>query len=547
MKRVQSRAAALARLCWAFLVLSLLLNINYPAKPFVSWATLLPSSDVWLLLIVLAIAARWGRHFVTWTTSMVWALFLALRLIRIGDSAVPMFLNRPFNLYIDSGYLFGLYDLLKTSSRQGDFLWFVSIGAAVALLVAGLSWRAFRIAGQAVADTLIRRGFLGLSACLLAGAVLWRLTEGEEQKKLAPPALRRLGQEILFISQVAEQQRAFADRLQQSVRERAALPSSLNRLQGADVLLFLVESYGRTVFSQPYYRQAMAATMQRLAAVLDRQGLAAVSSYLTASTYGGSSWLTHGTLESGLRVADDLEYTALLRSALPPLAAYFKQAGYRTVSVMPGTRFAFPEGAYFGYEQVYYAWHFDYRGPAFGWSPMPDQFVLDWVRRREFGKGGEAGDRQRPRFVRYVLISSHAAFNRQPPFVADWDAIGDGRLYGELAAVTYPIAWPDLSHAGEAYLRALDYEFEVLGSYLARYLRPGSLVIIMGDHQPNRQLTGEDEPWSVPVHIISGNPSLLEPFRQRGYTPGLTPDQAPPHAGMETFLAGFLADFSDRP
>lgn len=537
MKRTPSLASELTQCFVALLVLSLLININYPAKPLASWPALLPSIDVWLLFVGLAIVACWRRRVMVWPTLMAWGLFLGLRLIRIGDSAVPMFLNRPFNLYIDSGYLFGLYDLLKTSSRRGDFLWFAVGGAAVALLGAVLSWRAFRTAAKVFANNFIRRAFLGLSACLLAAALIWGRTGGSEWEKVAPSALLRLGQEILFITQVAGQQRAFADRLQQRVR--VAAPASLNRLQGADVLLFLVESYGRTVFSRPQYRQAMAGVMTRLAAVLDRQGMAAVSSYLTAPTYGGSSWLSHGTLESGLRVADDLEYTALLRSALPPLAAYFRQAGYRTVSVMPGTRFAFPEGAYFGYEQVYYAWHFNYRGPAFGWSPMPDQFVLDWVRRREFG------DRAQPRFARYVLISSHAAFNSQPPFVADWDAIGDGGLYGELTPVSYPIAWPDLSNAGEAYLRALDYEFEVLGSYLAHYLRPGSLVIIMGDHQPNRQLTGDNEPWSVPVHVISGNLRLLEPFRRRGYTPGLTPGQALPHAGMETFLTGFLEDFSE--
>jgi hypothetical protein len=65
----------------------------------------------------------------------------------------------------------------------------------------------------------------------------------------------------------------------------------------------------------------------------------------------------------------------------------------------------------------------------------------------------------------------------------------------------------------------------------------------MGDHQPNLQLTGEGEPWSVPVHVISGNPRLLEPFRKRGYTSGLIPAQPLPHAGMETFLPTFLRDF----
>ena len=109
--------------------------------------------------------------------------------------------------------------------------------------------------------------------------------------------------------------------------------------------------------------------------------------------------------------------------------------------------------------------------------------------------------------------------------------------------VMYPIEWPNLKNAGEAYLRSLDYEFETLGNYLAQYVTADTLIIILGDHQPNLQLTGPGEPWSVPVHVISRNARLLTPFRERGYTAGLFPDQPLPHAGMETFLPGFLQDF----
>ena len=168
---------------------------------------------------------------------------------------------------------------------------------------------------------------------------------------------------------------------------------------------------------------------------------------------------------------------------------------------------------------------------------MSDQFVLDWVRRREFTRP------RQPLFVRYVLISTHAAFNIQPPFIADWDGIGDGGIYNDIPSVHYPIYWPDLSNAGGAYLRSLDYEFKTIGDYLARYVDPHTLILIVGDHQPNLQLTAAGEPWSVPVHVISGDPRLLDPFYKRGYTPGLIPNKPPPHAGMETFLPGFLQDF----
>ncbi len=517
----------------AFLFLSILLNFNYPADKVFTWQLLSASADVWLLLIPLAMAAGCGKRPLFWTSLAIYVLFLALRLIRIGDTVVPMYLDRPFNLYTDSGYLFGLYDLLKTSSRQREFL-LLALSIIIAMLgVMASSWYAWQRAAKAFAVDRIRYFFLGCSALILSASMIWGGVA------VRPPALVRLGQEILFIGNRAEQRQVFMARLAQTARERGAGSVSLKGLQGADVLLFMVESYGCIVFSRPQYRQKMAATVTNFARVLDEHGFKAVSSSLASPTYGGSSWLAHGTLESGLRVENELENAALLRSSLPPMASYFRRNGYRTVSVMPGTRFAFPEGAYFDYEQVYYARDFNYHGPTFGWAPMPDQYVLDRVRRREFVK------RSRPLFIRYVLVSSHAAFNSQPPFIPDWDVIGDGSTYKDRQPVSYPITWPELKNAGDAYLRSLDYEFTMLGDYFAKYVSADTLIIIMGDHQPNLQLTGPGEPWSVPVHIISRNPRLLDPFRKRGYTPGLTPAQPPPHPGMETFLQEFLQDFRE--
>jgi hypothetical protein len=531
MKAKNSPRLPLVNLTAAFLFLSVLLNFDYPAEPLFTWRLLRPSLDVWLLLIVLAVATCWGKRPLLWGILPVWALFLTLRLFRVGDTTVPMFFNRPFNLYIDSGYIYGLYDLLKTSSHQGDFLLIAAVLAVVALGVMAAGWYAWQAAAGALAVGRMRRLFLGGSGLVLGAILIW----GGDAA--GPPVLVRLGREILSIRDQTDQRQAFVARLEQAERDRMAGPTTLKGLEGADVLVFIIESYGRIVFSRPSYRRTMDDTMARFAGILDRHGFQAVSTYLLSPTYGGASWLAHGTLESGVRVADDLEDAALLRSSLPPMASFFRNNGYRTVSVMPGTRFAFPQGVYFGYERVYYARHFNYRGRTFGWAPMPDQFVLDWVRRRE------SVGRDRPLFARYVLISSHASFNIQPPFIADWDAIGDGSIYNDLEPVQYPIYWPYLKNAGDAYLRSLDYEFAILGDYLARYVAADTLIVIMGDHQPNLQLTGEGEPWSVPVHVISRNPRLLAPFRERGYTPGLTPGQPPPHAGMETFLPDFLEDF----
>jgi hypothetical protein len=525
------------RLLGAFLLLSFLLTIDYPADQLFSWRSLAPSPDVWLLLLGLALAAFGGRWPLLAWNIVGFILFLVLRLIRIADLAVPMYLNRPFNLYLDSKYLYGLYDLLATSAPPGEFPRSAAMGAALGAGMIALSWFAWRAAGRALAVPRFRRWFLGASGVTAVAALLWTGAHGRLPERILPLALIRFGQEVRSIRDLTERQQPFQAHLARTARDRRAWSSSLAGLEGADVLILMLESYGRVVFTRPHYRETMEQILAGFSQTLDRHGFDAVSSYLVSPTYGGSSWLAHGTLEGGIRVRDDHEYTALLRSSVPPLASFFRKAGYRTVSVMPGTRFAFPEGAYFGYDEAYYARHFEYRGPTFGWAPMPDQFVLDWVHRREFLKP------RQPLLVRYVLISSHAAFNIQPPVIEDWAAIGNGSLYRELNPVCYPIYWPDLSGAGDAFLRSLAYEFDIIGSYLARYIKDNALIILIGDHQPNRQMTDNGDDWSVPVHVISRDPALLDRFRRRGYTPGLIPAQPPPHAGMETFLQGFLEDF----
>ncbi len=208
---------------------------------------------------------------------------------------------------------------------------------------------------------------------------------------------------------------------------------------------------------------------------------------------------------------------------------------------MPGTTFPWPEGEVFGYQKKYYAWNFDYKGPKYGWSPMPDQYVLDYIYRKE------VANRSQPLFIEYVLITSHAPFHLQPPYLEDWSQIDDGTIFHKKDPITFPIVWPDLSQAGEAYITSIAYELKVIKAYLEQYVDDSALVIILGDHQPNPQITGENRPWSVPIHIISRNRDLLEPFTARGYTPGMVPRQPLPHPGMETFLYSFLQDFSTPP
>ena len=87
---------------------------------------------------------------------------------------------------------------------------------------------------------------------------------------------------------------------------------------------------------------------------LRASGYTARSAYLTSPTFGGSSWLAHATLQSGLPVSDQGRYDQLLASNRTTLSSAFARAGWRTVAVLPSTRGTWPEGqAFYGFDQVY--------------------------------------------------------------------------------------------------------------------------------------------------------------------------------------------------
>ena len=82
-------------------------------------------------------------------------------------------------------------------------------------------------------------------------------------------------------------------------------------------------------------------------------GFAARSAFLTSPTSGGGSWLAHSTLLSGLWIDNQQRYHNLVASDRLTLNGAFRRAGWRTVGVMPAITRPWPEGAFYGYDQLY--------------------------------------------------------------------------------------------------------------------------------------------------------------------------------------------------
>lgn len=196
----------------------------------------------------------------------------------------------------------------------------------------------------------------------------------------------------------------------------------------------------------------------------------------------------------------------------------------------------FPGADFYDFDATYRSWDFDYAGPPFAWASMPDQYVVDFARRHVLDRTPG------PFFAAYVLVSSHAPWSHVPTMVDAWSDVGNGEIYNRHPFKHTQTNWPDFNNAAEPYVTSILYDMRVLERYLVDFVKDDALVIILGDHQPVSEITESSPSWAVPVHVLSRDPALVEPFVRRGYTRGMVPDDA--SSPMESFLVGFLSDFS---
>jgi hypothetical protein len=530
---------ALAGFLAACTFLSVLMNFRYPAAGNDFRHLFLISPEIFILLILLCLGASWRIPFHRGIFIPLAVAVILLRLFRFADSLVPVYFFRPFNLYLDSQFFPDLIFLLYSTLPLQAFIVGCFSTVCGIVLIAWGTWRALKTIYVFFNRRRRRRRF-SLAAVIIGVLILGYNPWAADQRRaiFAPGFFHRVAAEIDFIVHLSAATGRHLAALDESIQKGAEFQKPLSRLNGSDVYVFFIESYGHTVFADPRHAPLITTFLHDAERQLQDRGYVIGSNFLRSPAFGGSSWLAHGELAGGVPITGQLRYDLLLTSQVQPMAAYFNRAGYRTVSVMPGTLWPWSAGDFYQYHKKYYAFDFDYRGPRFGWAPMPDQYIIDHIYRTEILK------HRQPLFIEFVLVSSHAPFNQQPRYIPDWSSIGDGSIYRTLKPVEFPVTWPQLKNASEAYVTSVVYDFKVLVDFLAHMLNRDAVIIILGDHQPNLKITGDGQPWSVPVHIISRNPDFIKPFIHRGYSPGLIPSQPLPHPDIASLLWILLEEFS---
>jgi hypothetical protein len=312
----------------------------------------------------------------------------------------------------------------------------------------------------------------------------------------------------------------------------------LTGLRGKDVVIGVVESYGRAALEKQSIASVINPSLAAGAEQLKAAGFSARSGWLTSSTYGGGSWLAHASFQSGLWINNQGRYRQLTASKRMTLTNAFKKAGWQTVGVEPGNDRAWPEASFYGYDEVYDARNLGYQGPRFGWSNMPDQYTLASFQRNVYGK------RHAPLMAEITLTSSHSPWTVMPDMV-DWNTIGDGSVYTPMAsrARDRTSMWQKTSDVRAAYAKSIAYSLTSLTSWTAKYGDHDLVMIMFGDHQPVTTVSGSGASHDIPITVVAKDPKVLERVAGWGWEDGLKPGPNAPVWKMNEFRDRFLTTF----
>jgi hypothetical protein len=504
---------------------------NLWPTPAIHWEGQL-SIEFAVAMLALIAAQRWFRlpPLATRVLAAVWVVFA---IGHYADVTAPALYGREINLYWDLRYM---PDVAAMIVRAAPW-WLVTIVCIVVAAVLALLYRLFRWALTLVTGAVARdreRRTIGIGATVII--VLFALAQ-------IPAVGARLPDVPIFATPVVPtyaRQARFVARAMAGTTAVAASPridSDLALVRGADVYLIFIESYGAMAFERPDVAPALQAARARLDAAIRDTHRQVVSAFVESPTFGGSSWLAHISLMSGVEVRNPQTNAQLMTEQRDTLVSDFARHGYKTIALMPGLRQRWPEGSFYHFDEIDDATRLDYHGPEFGWFAIPDEFTL-----AKFDAIAGAEPSRPPLFVFYPTISTHFPFSPTPPYQPDWSRMFDAHPFDGPSIVRAYAKQPDWMNFRPGYVDAVSYTYDTFAGYLRRHADRDIVFVVLGDHQPAAAVSGEGAPWDVPVHVIASRPQVLERMLEHGFRAGITPAR-PSLAKMHQLLPMLLDAF----
>lgn len=481
--------------------------------------------------------------------SLLAALLTVMAVLRYLDVTIPALFGRPINLFWDGRHL----PQVIVMAADGHPWWRLALIGSVALLAVGaVAWLLHRGAAWSLRrlsvwlqSVTVRRIAIAGSMIVLGVFATGRMKESDAINQwFAEPVSAAFGGQLLFLAQALSPQ---TDRV---LPASPAFDGDLAALRGADVLVLFLESYGAVTVDDPVLQRRLAPARDELARAIGTTGRHVASAYVRSPTFAGGSWLAHASLLSGLQMAEPVHYHLLLTTQRPTMVGHFRRNGYRTVALMPGLRSPWPEGAFYGFDRIIDAAALDYRGPAFGFWRIPDQYSIARLAGEELapavgenrasvaGGGPTPAASRLPRLIVFPTITSHIPFRPLPPYAADWSRLFDEAPFDADAVARALQLEPDWVNPAPAYGDVIDYSLRWLAGFLRERASDPMLIVVIGDHQPAATVTGPRASWDVPVHLIARNPDWLAGFEEAGFRPGLAPPRAAigPMSSLTTLL-----------
>ena len=332
----------------------------------------------------------------------------------------------------------------------------------------------------------------------------------------------------------------FSRFLEKDTRPLPSQEALFKQLEGKDVFVVFAESYGRVLVEEEPFAEHVTGTLKEAQGKLESEGFKIRSAFLKSPVVGGLSWLAHASLLAGVWVDSETRFETLVMSELVTLNGLFNQAGWRTIAAMPGITKAWPEAKFFGYDKIYDAHNFGYKGKPFNWVTMPDQYVLSALQHKERERTNRA-----PIMAEVALVSSHAPWTPVASLVP-WSEIGDGAIFNEQAqsGLTPEEVWRDLSSIRHHYRQTIEYMLTSMVSFVTEFGDDNLVVLLLGDHPPAPMISGDPGTDQVIAHLIASDPKVIEALSSWEWQKGMLPNGDAPVWRMDDLRDRFIRDFS---
>ncbi|HEY2273804.1 MAG TPA: hypothetical protein VGH30_13595, partial [Jatrophihabitantaceae bacterium] len=140
--------------------------------------------------------------------------------------------------------------------------------------------------------------------------------------------------------------------------------------------------------------------------------------------------------------------------------------------------------------------------------------------------------------------SSHTPWAPLPHMVP-WNQIGDGSIFDPQPAEgrTPDQVWQHASDVQANYAKSIRYSLASLVEFARTSNDPNLVLVVLGDHQPWGEVSGDSPTHNVPISIIAHDPAVLSRIDSWHWQSGLLPKPDAPLWPMNAFRNRFFSAY----